>query len=108
MPLPGMMDRRLSVHRAVHVGSSSMNEPIFEWQPLRTVWAQKIHKSEGEQFDQGTKQRYASNSVAFKTWFMSDLRETDKLVCEGTEYNVVGIREIGRREGLEIAAEAQS
>jgi SPP1 family predicted phage head-tail adaptor len=102
----GTLDRRVTVLRRVQVGETPLNEPIFEWQEVRTVWAAKVHKSEDEKF--AASQVYAQRVVTFRTRFMSDLAETDRLVCDGLTYNLKGIRELGRRDGLEVAAEWQS
>jgi SPP1 family predicted phage head-tail adaptor len=104
MPAAGKMDRRISIQRLVQTGVSELNEPIFSYQEVRIVWGAKIHKSEDEKFASG--QRYAVRVVTFQTHYMPDLTETDRLVSEGVTYDVKGIRELGRREGLEIAAEA--
>ena len=64
---------------------------------------QKIHKSEDEAF--AAAQRYAKRTVTFRTYLQADLAETDRLRCDGVEFNIVGIRELGFRAGLEIAAE---
>jgi SPP1 family predicted phage head-tail adaptor len=102
----GQLDRRVTVLRNVQIGVTELNEPIYELQELRTVWAAKIHKSEDEKF--AASQFYSQRIVTFRTRYMAELVETDKLMCEGLTYNIKGIRELGRREGLEIAAEWQS
>jgi len=101
----GKLDRRLTITRRVQAGTDGLNQPVFEWQAVRTVWAAKIHKSEDEQF--AAAQRYATRTVTFRTRYFADVVETDRLQCEGQTYNVTGIREIGRRAGLDIAAEWQ-
>ncbi len=85
---------------------NEFNEPIGEWTAIRTMRAQKIHKSEDEKF--AASQRYESRTVTFRTYFFADLQATDRLRCDGLEYDIKGIREFGFRRGLEIAAEHQS
>ena len=82
------------------------NEPVGEWLPLRTVRAQKIHKAEDEKF--AASQRYESRTVSFRMYFQADILPTDRLLCDGLEYDIRGIRELGFRRGTEIAAEYQS
>ena len=38
--------------------------------------------------------------------FTSDLTAVDRLRCNGVEYDIKGIREIGFREAIEVKAEA--
>lgn len=104
----GLLDRRLTIRRRVQTGVDAMRQPIFAVQDVRTVWAAKVPKSEDEQFDEGTQQRLSSRIVTFRTRHMGSILDTDTLFSEGTSYDVKGIRELGRREGLEITAEAQT
>lgn len=101
----GKLDRELTVLRRVQTGTSDLNEPIYAWQVLRTVWAALVFKTEDESFAAG--QRYAKRAVTWRTRFMDDITAEHRLQAGGETYNVLGIREIGRRAGLEIAAEWQ-
>jgi SPP1 family predicted phage head-tail adaptor len=101
----GDLDRRVTILRPIVTGTNDFNEPIVEPVAVRTVWASLIFKSADEEFAAG--QRYAVRIVTFRMRFMADLAETDSLQCEGVTYDVKGIKELGRRDGLEIAAEAQ-
>jgi SPP1 family predicted phage head-tail adaptor len=104
----GTVDRRLTILRQTKTGVDAANAAVYAETPLRTVWAAKVPVSGGETFDSATHQRFATSIVTFRTYFMSDLTERDRLLCEGVYYDVKRIAEIGRREGLEITAEAQS
>lgn len=101
----GAMNRRVTILRRVQTGTDSLNSPIFEWQSVRTVWAEEIHKREDERF--AVDQRYAVRVVTFRTHYLSDISEVDRLECDGLTYDVKGIRELGFHEGTEIAAEWQ-
>lgn len=105
---PGQLDRRLTILRRTQTGVTPIGEPIFTEGELRTVWAAKVHRRETEAFDTSTAQRFAARVVVFRTHHMPDLVETDRLLCEGATYGIVGLREIGRRDGLEITAELVS
>ena len=99
---PGDMRWRLTILRRVQTGTNELNEPVFDYQPIRTVRAQKIHKTEDEAF--AAQQTYAARVVTFRTYYQADLTETNRLRSDGTDYNIVGFRELGRRSGLEIQA----
>lgn len=86
--------------------SNSWAEDLDTWEEVRTVRAMKIHKSEDERF--AAEQRYESRTVTFRTYFLADLLVTDRLRCDGLEYDIRGIRELGFRRGTEIAAEFRS
>lgn len=106
MVAAGNLDRRVDVLRQVQTGVDSLNAPVIAWQVVRTVWAARVAKAESEGFDDTTRQRIARRTVTFSMRFTTDLHETDRLQCEGVTYNIVGIREIGFRDALEVAAEA--
>ncbi|MGY3331317.1 SPP1 family predicted phage head-tail adaptor [Mesorhizobium sp. USDA 4775] len=104
----GNMNRRLVILRRVQTGTDDLNAPVFEWQTLRTVWAEKIAKRENEQFSPDVHQRYAIRVVTFRIRYFADISEVDLLECEGVTYDIKGLRELGFREGTEITAESQS
>ncbi|MER9493439.1 phage head closure protein [Mesorhizobium sp. M0320] len=104
----GTMNRRLIILRRVETGTDLLNSPVFEWQTWRTVWAEKIHKKENEQFSPDLHQRYAVRLVIFRIRYLADISEVDRVECEGVTYDIKGLRELGFRDGTEITAESQS
>ncbi len=102
----GSFDRIISVEREMPTGAvDSLGQPLKAWAPIWKAWAGLVHKSEDEAFV--AQQRYAKRVVTFTTYFSENLTETDRIWCDGKLYAVKGIREIGFKEGLEIAAEWQ-
>jgi len=99
----GSLDRRVTIRRQSQT-RNEYNELENVWNDVRTVPASRTDLSATERFVAGG--LYAQRTVTFRMRFMTDLLPTDRLVCEGVTYDVKGIRELGRREGLEIAAEA--
>lgn len=95
---------RLTILRQTNA-TNDWSEQLDVWEELRTVRAMKIHKSEDERF--AASQRYESRTVTFRTNYLPDLLATDRLRCDGLEYEIRGIRELGFRRGTEIAAEFQ-
>lgn len=100
----GELNRRARLLRRVQVGTGELGDPIYTDLQIRTMWVALIYKSETEEF--AASQRYMVRTVTFRTRFFTDLLATDKIVCEGITYEVKGWRQIGRRAGMEIAAEA--
>jgi head-tail adaptor len=102
----GALDRRIEIWRAAIVDdgfSQVLGEPAL----LRTMWASKRDVSDSERFSKG--QAEAMLTTRFRVRWSADsadIRTSDRLRCEGRTYNVIGIKEIGRREGLEITARA--
>lgn len=99
----GPLNRYVKVWREVQIGIDPLfNTPIYGDTIVAEFWAALVPKSEEERF--AASQIYASQVVVFRTHFMDDLTETDRLECDGKTYNIVGLREIGYRAGLEITA----
>lgn len=104
----GKMDRRLTLsQRSVTV--NSMNEPVESWATLATVWAEREDLSDGEKVraqqvgsEITTRFRIRWSSV----W--SSLNPKDRCTCESREYEITGLKELGRREGIEITATART
>lgn len=101
---PGAMCWRVTILRQTDQ-TNELNEPLDIWNEVRTIRAEKIHKAEDEKF--AASQRYESRTVTFRIWYWPDIVATDRLRCVGLVYEIRGIRELGFRRGLEIAAEYQ-
>jgi head-tail adaptor len=102
----GALDRRLQVLRAVLVDDGFASAPGVP-AVIGTVWAAKRDVSDGERFKDGAAD--AGITTRFQVrWseFAAGIRASDTLRCEGRTYGIAGIKEIGRREGLEITARA--
>jgi SPP1 family predicted phage head-tail adaptor len=99
----GNLDRELTVLRYDETGRTNLNEPIMDWVPIAKTWAEVIFKSADEQY--AATKRYAERVMTFRTWYIDGLQETDILECDGVKYDIKGIRELGFREGTEIAAQ---
>ena len=102
------MDRRLQFLRAdlTDDGYSSVETWADYGSP---VWAEKIEISDGERWRAGAVD--ASVTTRFRIrWssFSAELTPKDRLSCEGRVFNITGIKELGRREGLEITAAARA
>ncbi len=40
--------------------------------------------------------------------FAADITPLDRVICEGRDYNITGVKEIGRRKAIEITASARA
>lgn len=98
----GNLTREVKIIRRVQVGTSGLNTPIYEWPVIGIEWAELIHKSEDEKH--AAAQTYAERVVTFRMHFRDDITEVDRLECDGNTYNIIGQRELGYQEGLEISA----
>lgn len=98
----GPLNRYCKIIRRAEVSRDTYNVPVHSETVFCEFWAALVPKTEAEQF--AASQVYASRVVVFRTHFVDGLIEADTIECEGARYNISGLRELGYRAGLEIAA----
>lgn len=104
----GKLDRRIVLQRAT-VATDAFNQPVQTWGTLATVWASAKPISDGERARAG--EVFSSLSMRFQIRYSStvaNLDTRDRVVFDSRTYDIVAVKEIGRREGLEITAAARA
>jgi len=104
----GSLDRWLILQRRT-VETDALGEEVETFIDLATVRASKTDISDAEKVR--AQQVGAEITTRFQIrWSVnwSDLNPKDRVTCESREYEVVGVKEIGRREGIEITACARA
>lgn len=105
----GKLDRRITLQRFTSTTAAGSGERVKTWADLATRWASKRDVSDSE--------RVASAEVSAEIgtrfvvrWekLLADLNPKDRLVFEGRTYEIVAVKEIDRRVGLEISAIARA
>jgi len=73
------------------------------------VWAQLTHVSDSEKWQAAQVQAVVTARIRLR-WsaFAADITPLDRIICEGLDYNITGIKEIGRRKAIEITASARA
>lgn len=108
MTTAGDLDRRVQFRRAGLIDNGLSRVPVFATHG-GPVWASKVDVSDAEK--QRAAEVQASITSRFRVrWsaFSADITPMDRLVCEGVEYDITGIKDIGRREFREITAAARA
>lgn len=100
----GALDRRAELKRRVLTRDATTGEEVVSYSTYATVWASKRDVRGREFF--AAQQVNAELTTIWQMRHRSDVVHTDRIVCEGVTYNIIGIAEIGRRVGLEIQATA--
>jgi SPP1 family predicted phage head-tail adaptor len=104
----GSLDRSLILRKRA-VANNTLGEPVETFTDLATVRASKTDISDAEKVR--AQQVGAEITTRFQIrWSVnwSDLNPKDRVACDLREYEVVGVKEIGRREGIEITACARA
>jgi SPP1 family predicted phage head-tail adaptor len=102
----GKLDRRLEVLVLEEQRDPLSGEARLAWALLATVWAEVLPGPGGERY--GDQQRVATNATRFRIRYRDDVTPLNRLRYRGREYDIHGVQEIGRREGLELLAEARA
>lgn len=105
----GALDRRISILRATTVQDPGTGEEVETWSTLATVWAAKKDVSDGERM------KAAEVSAEISTRFtirwssaVSSVNPKDRVQHDGRTYDIFSVKELGRREGLEITGTARA
>lgn len=103
----GRMDRRITIEKP-EVTQSDSGQELITWVPVATVWAEKRENAGDERF--AAKQFVGHAVKTFKIRWSTTVAEALTVECrisfDGRYFNITDIREISRREGLEIDAYA--
>lgn len=95
----GSLDKTIRIER----GSNTVKNdgtPLFMWTELVTLRAETIQTST-EEFQRAFG---ASGETAtiFRTWFYAGITLADRVIIDGLVHDILELKEIGRRNGLEI------
>ena len=104
----GRRDRRIRIERYAVTKSSSGAE-VKTWAAVATVWAEKLDLSDGERV--AAAEVSAEITTRFRILYSSTVASVnakDRIVLGDFTYDILGVKEIGTREGLEITAAARA
>lgn len=106
---PEIFDRTITIERFTATQDEGSGEEVQTWSTLATVQASKKDVSDRERI--AAAEVAADITTRFQIrWDSSvaDVNPKDRLVYEGKTYDIVGVKELGRREGIEISANARA
>lgn len=99
----GTMDRRITIERESETVRPS-GSVVKVWAPVVTVWAEVLQQSAGEFFTGYGEAE--TGTVIFRVRYRPGITTADRVTYDGTAYGLKEIKEIGRRDGLELRGEA--
>jgi SPP1 family predicted phage head-tail adaptor len=104
----GHLDRRIALKRASST-VNGFNEPVYSWATLATVWAQMVPVNDGERMRAG--ETLANMQARFTVRWSATTATVDprdRLTFNGREYDINGVKLIGRNKHIEITATARA
>lgn len=95
----GKLDRQITIERLT-TETDDYGTPVPSWSPLAVVRAQRIHASTEEflrSFGASTE-----GAVVFRVRHIDGLTLADRVTDDGSVFDLKEIRELDRRQGLEL------
>lgn len=104
----GKLDRKITIQRATYA-RNDFGEQVPTWATLATVRCEAKPVSDSER----VKSREVSAEISMRftiRWnsTVSTVNPKDQIVFEGDTFDIVGVKFIGFREGLEVSALARA
>ncbi|QYX58119.1 phage head closure protein [Roseovarius sp. SCSIO 43702] len=106
--MAGRYDRRAQFRRYVEIDDGFGT--VQSWEDHGDpVWVQLTHVSDSEKWHAAQVQATVTSRLRLR-WssFAADISPLDRVICEGRDYNITGVKEIGRRKAIEITASARA
>lgn len=101
------MDRVIAIERKTVAKSVTSGAEVVTWPTLATVWASKEDQV-GDESLRGAMEVHGATSRIRIRW-RADVSTADRLnLGSGQLRQIVGLAELGRREGLELACKEWS
>ena len=101
----GTLDRRIVIER--RTVDAAATEPVETWGPLpetapdpTAVWA-AVRQQSGREFF-AADQVQSERKVVFRLRWRTGIKVTDRVVYDGRHHDIHEVRELGRRDGLEL------
>ena len=104
----GDLDRRITIQRTTTT-LNDFNEPIETWTNYVTISAKCSDPSSAERYR--AQEVGAEIDMRFTIRWSPDVRDVnprDRVLFDGREYNITGVRNIGRLQWREIVAVARA
>lgn len=104
----GRLDRRITI-QGKSITQSDSGEEVVTWGVVATVWAEKIENRGDERFAARQIVGHAVRTFRFR-WSdtVSEVSTEHRIVFDGRSFDITDVREIGRREGIEVDCYAPS
>jgi SPP1 family predicted phage head-tail adaptor len=104
----GNLDRRVQFRRFTLIDDGFAQ--VESWVDYGSVvWAERRLVSDREQVAAAqVAARITARFLVRWSGLTGAITPKDRLICEGREYDITGVKEIGRREGVEITAAARA
>ncbi len=102
----GKLDREILIESYTSVQDPGTGEEIPTWVPLATMRAEVIQSGADEFFQAGGIEGVVLS--VFRTRYVAGVTVQSRVTFEGRIFNLIEVKELGRRRGLELRGKASS
>lgn len=102
--MSGRLDRRLTLQKPTTT-TDDYGEEETTWNDYCEVWGSIQKQSGREMFEAG---KLAEIEILFRVRYLSEIDTTWRIQYDGKDFDITHIKEVGRRDGLEIAGRSRS
>lgn len=102
----GRLDRRITIQRAIKT-TDELGGHVLTWGDHATVWAEVLPISDGERWRAQEVAAHVTTRFRIR-WGGSGVTVEDRVVYDDRTYELVAVKEIGRREGQELTGAARA
>lgn len=99
---PGLLDRTVIIQNYTEAQDAT-GQPVQTWADLRTVRAKVTPLKTSERFD--ANRDMGVFTAVFTVRWLDSVTHRSRVVYDGKNYDVIAIRELGRRQWLELVGE---
>lgn len=104
-----MFNRRIAVFNVAFQNTGAGVRQVDPPALRGHIWAARKDVSDAEKAASGTVQATLAARFTVRSSAMTRaIKPKDRLTCDGKSFDIVGIKELGRRDFLEITAEARA
>jgi len=104
----GPLDRRIVIERAT-ITPDEFNAPVEKWSTLASVAAAKADIKDGERLRAGAVGSEITTRFQIRySSTVADVSPRDRIQFAGRTYDIVAVKEMGSRDGIEITAAARN
>lgn len=99
----GLHDREIVIQQVTLSDNTFTTKGEESWSNFASAWAFVTPMEASERFT--SQQKFSSRVSTFEIRYVSGVTAKMRISYESTYWRILGIKEIGRRRGLEILAE---
>lgn len=100
---PGNMTQLVTLQQDTGSSKDAFGAPVESWGTLAQVWARVVWLGSRERFR--GQRTLAAKAASVQIYYRTDITEQHRVLIGAEQFEITGIKELGDREGLDLACE---